>query len=174
MLCSRYRTQAPRDDSLRCRISSRSCGRPGGRRRCLPSAGRCGRADDQPPVKACASRNSRTITRRRLRSSRDSIFLDTPMWSTVGMKTHEPARIVTCDVSARPSCLAAPSRPGRQSPAPLSGALRFSSPPTISPGRGPVFAAAVSSSSLASLSNSSSVSITSATRESRRARGRHR
>ncbi len=41
-----------------------------------------------PPVKFSFSRNSRTIPRSRLRSSRDSIFRDTPTWSTVGMNTR--------------------------------------------------------------------------------------
>jgi len=41
-----------------------------------------------PPVKPSASRNCRTMPRSRPRSSRASIFLDTPMWSTVGMNTR--------------------------------------------------------------------------------------
>ena len=42
-----------------------------------------------PPAKPVCSRNSRTIPRRRERSSRDSIFRDTPTWSTVGMNTRK-------------------------------------------------------------------------------------
>jgi len=41
-----------------------------------------------PPVNPSASRNWRTTPRSRARSSRASIFLDTPMWSTVGMNTR--------------------------------------------------------------------------------------
>ena len=41
-----------------------------------------------PPVKPSVSRNWRTMLRSRLRSSRASIFLDTPTWSTVGMNTR--------------------------------------------------------------------------------------
>ena len=55
-----------------------------------------------PPVKPCASRNSRTMPRRRLRSSRDSIFLETPTWSTVGMKTRNRPAMVTWDVRRAP------------------------------------------------------------------------
>ena len=55
-----------------------------------------------PPVKPCCSRNSRTMPRRRLRSSRESIFRDTPTWSTVGMKTRNRPGIVACDVSRAP------------------------------------------------------------------------
>ena len=55
-----------------------------------------------PPPKPCSSRNFRTMPRRRLRSSRDSILRDTPTWSTVGMKTrNRPAR-VACDVRRAP------------------------------------------------------------------------
>ena len=55
-----------------------------------------------PPVKPCSSRKSRTMPRRRARSSRDSILRDTPTWSTVGMKTRKRPGIVTCDVSRAP------------------------------------------------------------------------
>ncbi len=55
-----------------------------------------------PPVNPCASRNSRTMPRRRLRSSRESILRDTPTWSTVGMKTRNRPAIVACEVSRAP------------------------------------------------------------------------
>ena len=55
-----------------------------------------------PPVKPWDSRNSRTMPRRRDRSSRDSIFRDTPTWSTVGMNTRNRPGIVTWDVSRAP------------------------------------------------------------------------
>ena len=55
-----------------------------------------------PPVKPCASRNSRTMPRSRLRSSRDSILRDTPTWSTVGMNTRNRPGIVTCEVRRAP------------------------------------------------------------------------
>ncbi len=55
-----------------------------------------------PPVNPCFSRNWRTMPRRRARSSRDSIFRDTPMWSTVGMNTRKRPAIVTWLVSRAP------------------------------------------------------------------------
>ena len=55
-----------------------------------------------PPVKPRASRNSRTISRSRLRSSRDSIFRDTPTRSTVGMNTRKRPAMVTCEVRRAP------------------------------------------------------------------------
>ncbi len=55
-----------------------------------------------PPVKPCCSRNSRTMPRRRPRSSRDSILRETPTWSTVGMNTRKRPGIVTCEVSRAP------------------------------------------------------------------------
>ena len=55
-----------------------------------------------PPVKPCCSRNSRTMPRRRARSSRDSILRDTPTWSTVGMNTRNRPGIVACEVSRAP------------------------------------------------------------------------
>src|SRR3970040_996456 len=51
-----------------------------------------------PPVKPCVSRNSRTMPRSRALSSRDSIFRDTPTWSTVGMNTRKRPGMVTCEV----------------------------------------------------------------------------
>ena len=55
-----------------------------------------------PPVKPCCSRNSRTMPRRRPRSSRESILRETPTWSTVGMKTRNRPGMVTCDVRRAP------------------------------------------------------------------------
>ena len=55
-----------------------------------------------PPVKPCCSRNSRTMPRRRARSSRESILRDTPTWSTVGMNTRKRPGMVTWEVSRAP------------------------------------------------------------------------
>ena len=117
-----------------------------------------------PPVKPCDSRNSRTMPRSRLRSSRDSIFLDTPMWSTVGMKTMNRPGMVTCDVRRAPlvpsgsfttwTTISWPS---------FRSSSIFLAADDLSRSRSRPFPPPSSSSSLASLSNSSSVSITSAT-----------
>ena len=115
-----------------------------------------------PPVNPCASRNSRTMPRSRLRSSRESILRDTPTWSTVGMNTRNRPGMVTWDV--------------RRAPLVPSGSLTtwtMISCPSRS--RSSIFAwgwlwlsgraerPAPSSSPDSSLSNSSIVSITSAT-----------
>ena len=42
------------------------------------------------------------MPRSRARSSRDSIFRDTPTWSTVGMNTRKRPGIVTCEVRRAP------------------------------------------------------------------------
>jgi hypothetical protein len=55
-----------------------------------------------PPEKPVCSRNSRTMARRRPRSSRDSILRETPTWSTVGMKTRKRPGMVACDVRRAP------------------------------------------------------------------------
>ena len=55
-----------------------------------------------PPVKPSDSRNARTMPRSRLRSSRASIFRETPTWSTVGMNTRNRPAIVACEVSRAP------------------------------------------------------------------------
>ena len=55
-----------------------------------------------PPVKPCCSRNSRTMPRRRPRSSRESILRETPTWSTVGMNTRKRPGMVACEVRRAP------------------------------------------------------------------------
>ena len=55
-----------------------------------------------PPVKPFFSRKVRTMPRRRERSSRDSILRETPMWSTVGMKTRKRPAMVTWQVMRAP------------------------------------------------------------------------
>ena len=55
-----------------------------------------------PPVNPRSSRNFRTMPRRRERSARESILRDTPMWSTVGMKTRKRPGMVACEVMRAP------------------------------------------------------------------------
>ena len=118
-----------------------------------------------PPVKPCASRNSRTMPRRRLRSSRDSILRDTPTWSTVGMNTRNRPGIVTCDVRRAPlvpsgsfttwTMISCPSL----SSSSIFGCGRSRSRSRCRPSASAVVLVVARS----SLSNSSSVSTTSAT-----------
>ena len=114
-----------------------------------------------PPVNPCASRNSRTMPRSRLRSSRESILRETPTWSTVGMNTRKRPGMVTWDVRRAPlvprgslttwTMISCPSRSRSSILACgwLSGRGAPRPPPSSSPD--------------SSLSNSSIVSITSAT-----------
>ena len=98
------------DDGRRARRSRRAAAprsRSGGSTSRSPTMSSLGRPAAAvrmmtPPVKPCFSRNSRTMPRRRARSSRDSILRDTPTWSTVGMKTRNRPAIVTCDVRRAP------------------------------------------------------------------------
>ena len=55
-----------------------------------------------PPPNWCWLRNSLTMPRSRLRSSRVEILRDTPTWSTVGMNTRKRPGMVTCEVSRAP------------------------------------------------------------------------
>ena len=55
-----------------------------------------------PPVNPCSSRNRRTMPRSRPRSLRASILRDTPIWSTVGMKTRNRPGSATCEVILAP------------------------------------------------------------------------
>src|SRR6478736_3287072 len=55
-----------------------------------------------PPLKPSFSRKSRTMARRRERSSRESIFLETPTWSTVGMNTRNRPASEAWDVRRAP------------------------------------------------------------------------
>ncbi len=101
--CSRYTTAGHFDDSTFRRISSQMRLKYT-RSATMSASGLVAAAVRMmtPPVKPSDSRNVRTMPRSRLRSSRASIFLDTPTWSTVGMNTRNRPAIVACEVSRAP------------------------------------------------------------------------